>query len=79
MNQFTKIVIPIYFWSIHLLLLYLHPNIFVIRYLSWMIEVWMKNHLVSDKNHSIANLQCPMATNVRFTFSVRDTTQTAYN
>ena len=24
--------------------------------LSWMIENWMKNHLVSDDNHNIVNL-----------------------
>ena len=39
----------------------MHPHIFVIGYLSWMIEIWMKNHLVSGMNHNIVDLPCPMA------------------
>ena len=46
--------------------------------LSWMIECWMKNHLVSDSNYNIVNLQFPqkitrIANNVGLTYSVGDT------
>jgi hypothetical protein len=46
--------------------------------LSWMIENWMKNHLVSDNNCSIAHLNslkklCGMINNFGLTFSVGDT------
>ena len=27
--------------------------------LLWMIEIWMKNHLVSDSNRNIVNLYSP--------------------
>ena len=27
--------------------------------LSWVIEIWMKDHLVSDSNYNIVNLQFP--------------------
>ena len=44
--------------------------------LSWMIEIWMKNHLVSDSNRNTVNLCNPwkywqgMINNVGLTFSV---------
>ena len=53
--------------------------------LSWMIEMWMKNHLVSDSNCNTVNLYPPnfiylfiylkiMTTNVGLACSVGDTT-----
>jgi hypothetical protein len=78
MNYFTKIVIPIHLVHLFTFSICLHPSIFVISYLSWMIEVWMKTHLVSDKNHNIVNLQCPMANNFMSTFSAHVTTWMAY-
>ena len=47
--------------------------------LSWMIEIWMKNHLVSVKNYNTIYLFSPkklqrMTNNVGLTFSVGDTT-----
>jgi hypothetical protein len=50
-------------------------------------EIWAKNHLVRDSFCNIANLECMISfyftrndnLNVRFTFSVSDTTQTTYN
>ena len=30
-----------------------------VEILSWMIEIWMKNHLVSDSNYNIVNLRYP--------------------
>jgi hypothetical protein len=44
----------------------------------WMIEIWMKKHLVSDSNCNNVNLYSPkkplgMTNNVGLTFSVRDT------
>ena len=47
--------------------------------MSWMIEIWMRNHSVSDSNckivklESLKNLQ-GMANNVGLKFSVGDTT-----
>ena len=44
--------------------------------LSWMTEIWMKNHLVSDSNCNIYNLPKilqGMTNNVGLTFSVDDT------
>ena len=43
---------------------------FCIEVLSWMIEIWMNDHLVSDDNCNIVNLKCPvlftrMTSNVR--------------
>ena len=48
--------------------------------LSKVIETWMKIHLVSDGNCSIANPQCPkrlqgMTDDGRSTFSAGDTAQ----
>ena len=46
-----------------------------------MTEIWMKKRLVSDNNCNTVNLQCPIIfitkndNNVKFTFSVSDTTQ----
>ena len=34
----------------------LHPKIYVMKYCHWMIEVWMKNCLVSDNNYNILSL-----------------------
>ena len=47
--------------------------------LSWMIEIWMKNHFVSDNNCDILNLLSPKKftrndKHVGLTFSVGDTT-----
>ena len=39
--------------------------------LSWMIEIWMKNHLINDSNCNTINLLSP--NNVGFIFSVGDT------
>jgi hypothetical protein len=44
---------------------------------SWMNQIWMENHLVSDNNYNIVNLYSPknlqgMTNNVVFTFSVGD-------
>ena len=66
MNEFTNIVILITLSSSTVgicCILHLCDEL-----LSWMIEIWMKNHLVSDRNCNIVNLQCP--NNVRFTLSV---------
>jgi hypothetical protein len=46
--------------------------------LSWMIEVWMNNQLVSDVNCNTINIVSPpksqgMTNNVGLTFSVGDT------
>ena len=46
--------------------------------LSWMIEIWMKIHLVSDSNCNTLNPYSPkilqgMTNNVGLTFSVGDT------
>ena len=46
--------------------------------LSCMIEIWMKNHLVSDSNCNPVNLSSPkksqgMANSVGLTFNVGDT------
>ena len=46
--------------------------------LSWMIEIWMRNHLVSDINCNIVNVILPnklqrMTNNVGLTFGVGDT------
>ena len=46
--------------------------------LLWMIEIWMKIHLVSDNNRNTVNLYPPqknqgMTNNVGLTFSVGDT------
>ena len=46
--------------------------------LLWMIEIWMKIHLVSDNNRNTLNLYPPkknqgMTNNVGLTFSVGDT------
>ena len=32
---------------------------FCIEILSWMTEIWMENHLVSDSKCNIVNLECP--------------------
>jgi hypothetical protein len=45
---------------------------------SWMIENWMKNHVVRDSNCNTVNLYSPqklqgMTINVGLTFSVGDT------
>jgi hypothetical protein len=47
--------------------------------LSWMIEILMKNHLLSDNNYNTVNLQSPkflqrMTNYVGLTFSVGDAT-----
>jgi len=47
--------------------------------LSWMIEIWMKNHSVSDSNCNTINLNPlkilqEMTNNVGLAFSVGDTT-----
>ena len=58
MNKRTKIVMddgwvhP--FAKSYLLSLATHDEI-----LSWMIESWMKDHLVSDRNCNTVNLQTP--------------------
>ena len=50
-----------------------------------MIEVLMKNHLVSDTNCNVVNPCYPIffdkeqQNNVRFTFSVGDTTHAVHN
>ena len=46
--------------------------------LSWMIENWMKNHLVSGSNCNTVNVETPhklqgVTNNVGLTFSVGDT------
>ena len=56
----------------------MHPNNCSMK-LSWMIETWMKSHLVSDTNYNIVNLWCPKTlrgrtNDVRIAFSVGDTT-----
>jgi hypothetical protein len=47
--------------------------------LSWLIEIWMKNHLVSDSNCNTVRPYYPltlqgMTNNVGLTFSAGDTT-----
>ena len=47
--------------------------------LSWIIQIWMKNHLVTDSDCNTVNLQSPqnlqgMTFNVGLTFGVGDTT-----
>jgi hypothetical protein len=46
--------------------------------LSWVIEIWIENHLVNDNNCNTENFIIPkilprMANNVESTFSVGDT------
>ena len=55
MNNYTNSVIPIFFWFIHTWYI-LHPNIYVLEKLAWVIEIWMENHLVSNNNYNIVNL-----------------------
>jgi hypothetical protein len=59
-----------------------NPNLLLLatcdKILSWMIEIWMENHLVSDSNCNAVNLQSPinlprMTVNVGLPFSVGDT------
>jgi hypothetical protein len=52
----------------------------VMKQLSWIIEMWMNNPLVSDKNCNIVTLQSPkqtdlqgMTNKVGLTFSIGDT------
>jgi hypothetical protein len=49
------------------------------KILSWLIEIWLKNHLESDNNCNIVNLELSKifttTNNVGLTFSVGDTTQ----
>ena len=50
----------------------------LMKILSWTIEIWMRNHLVSDTDCSIVNLYNPnflqgMTNNVGLTFNVGDT------
>ena len=50
-----------------------------------MIQVWMKDHLVSDNIYNTIKSIVPkyifqgLMNNVRFTFSVGDTTRAVYN
>ena len=56
MNKFTNIVLPIYFEFIRIWYTP-HPNIFVMKKMSWKVEIWMENHLVSvSRNCNIVNL-----------------------
>jgi hypothetical protein len=63
----------------------LHPNIFVNEILSQMIEIWMKINVVTDHSCNIEkNIQClqfllEMTNNIKFTFSIGDTTPAVYN
>ena len=48
------------------------------KILSWMIEIWMENHLVSDSNCNTVNLQSPSKFTrndkyIGLTYSVCDT------
>ena len=59
----------------------MHPNIFA---MSWMNEIWMKTHLVSDNICSIVIFDVQiilqgMTNSVRLAFSVGDTTRAVYN
>ena len=55
---------------------YLHLSATCDEILSWMIEIWTKNHFVSDNNcNSTVNPKCPknlqgVTNNVGLTFSV---------
>ena len=40
--------------------------------MSWMVKIWMENHLVSDSNCNIVNLQ-GMTNNVGITLTISDT------
>ena len=46
-----------------------------------MINIWMKIHVVSDKNHNIVILQCPIVLlqGMINDNSVGDTTRAVYN
>lgn len=58
------------------ILVLVHPNIYVMVYWSWMIEIRMKNHLGRDSNCNIYIAQIfsqGMTNNVMVTFSVGDT------
>ena len=50
--------------------------------LSWMIEIWINRHLISDNNCNIVQIYIPptnlqgMTTNIGLTFSVGDTNTT---
>ena len=40
----------------------LHPEHFYNEILSWVIEIWMENHLINDNNNKIVhhNVQCSL-------------------
>ena len=83
MNNYTNSVIPIFFWFIHTWYI-LHPNIYVLEKLAWVIEIWMENHLVSNNNYNIVNLWYSIflykewKVNVRFAQNVGDATWVVY-
>ena len=56
MNKFTKIVIPVLL-LVHPILVYSTSTQSCAKLLSWMIEIWMRNHLVYDCD--VVNLYCP--------------------
>ena len=87
MKKYTNIVVPTYISVVK----YLQSLVYFASYhvcneiLLWMTEIWMKIHLVSDKNYNILKSTMPitfvhgMTDNVRFTSSVSDTTRATYN
>jgi hypothetical protein len=53
--------------------------------LSWMIEIWIKFHVLSDSNCNIVNLYNVLMllqgikNNVMFKYNINDTTRLVYN
>ena len=58
MNKFTSIVIPTSIYVMNYLqsLVYSTSYVFYNETLSWMVEIWMKNDLISDNNCNVINL-----------------------
>ena len=83
MNKFTIISIPTYLWFAQMPNIetkgwyILHHNISVLK--CSHIYIGFKNHFVGNSSCNIINLKCPnvflLKNNVRFTFSVGDTTR----
>jgi hypothetical protein len=76
MNKRTNVVKD-YGWVHPLAKTHLLLSVACDEILSWIIEIWMKNHLVNDNNCNTVNLESSkklrVTNNVALTFSVSDT------
>ena len=78
-DKLTSIVIPTYFWFIQMSVIETKFGAFCIqtfnnmKTLSWVIEIWMENHLVSDNKSTMPNfVYKSMRNDARCTFYVGD-------